>query len=113
MHELAIAQELTSIVLKTAGKEKLSVVSRVDVIFGKMIQVVPEIFEFAFRESVRGSIAGEAVLSVELLPVRIRCRECGEETEAGDMIFSCSKCRSGNVVIIQGKEIFIKSIEGE
>jgi hydrogenase nickel incorporation protein HypA/HybF len=113
MHELAIAQELTSIVLETAEKENLAVVSRVNVIFGRMIQIVPEIFEFAFRESVRESIAGEALLSIKILPVRIRCHECEEETEAGDMFFACSKCGSRNIEIIQGKEIYIESIEGE
>lgn len=99
--------------LEVAEREKLSVVTGIDVIFGKMIQVVPEIFEFAFRECVRESIACEAKLNIEVLSVRIRCMECKEEMDLPDFWFICSKCNSTNLKIIQGKEMFVKSIEGE
>ncbi|HVN57222.1 MAG TPA: hydrogenase maturation nickel metallochaperone HypA [Bacteroidales bacterium] len=113
MHELAIAQELSYIVLRTADKEKLSAVSGVNVIFGRMIQVVPEIFEFAFRESVRDTIARDAKLQIDIIPVRVKCSECGGETDVDEMFIKCNYCHSRNVVLIQGKEIYIKSIEGE
>jgi hydrogenase nickel incorporation protein HypA/HybF len=113
MHEIQIAQDLSAIVLEVAGREKLSVVTGVDVIFGRMIQVVPEIFEFAFRECVRESIARDAKLNIEILPVRIRCMKCNEEKELSDLWFICSKCNTTDVKVIQGKEMFVKSIEGE
>ena len=113
MHELAIAQELSGIVLDTAVKEKLTIVSRVNVIFGKMIQVVPEIFEFAFRVSVKDSVAAKAELSIEIVPVRIKCRACGNESEIKDNSFICNSCGSRDVDLVQGREIYIKSIEGE
>jgi hydrogenase nickel incorporation protein HypA/HybF len=113
MHEIQIAQDLSAIVLEVAGKEKLSVVTRVDIIFGRMIQVVPDIFEFAFTECVRESIARNAKLNIEILPVRIRCMKCNEEMDLSDFWFICSKCNNIYVKVIQGKEMFIKSIEGE
>jgi hydrogenase nickel incorporation protein HypA/HybF len=113
MHEIQIARALSAIVLEVSEKEKLSVVTGVDISFGRMIQVVPEIFEFAFRECVRGSIAGDAKLNIEILPVRIRCRRCNEEMELGDLWFICNKCGSADLDIIHGKEMFVKSIEGE
>jgi hydrogenase nickel incorporation protein HypA/HybF len=113
MHEIQIAQNLSAIVLEVAEREKLSVVSGVDVIFGKMIQVVPEIFEFDFRECVRGSLAQDAKLNIEILPVRIRCKICNEEMDLEDLLFICNKCGSADVNIIHGKEMFVKSIEGD
>jgi hydrogenase nickel incorporation protein HypA/HybF len=113
MHEIQLAQNLSAIVLEVAEREKLSVVTRVEVIFGKMIQVVPEIFEFAFRECVREGIACDAKLNIEVLIVRVRCMKCNEETDISDSWFICSKCGSTDLKIIQGKEMFVKSIEGE
>ena len=113
MHEIQIAKDLSAIVLEVAGKEKLSVVKRVDVIFGKMIQIVPDIFEFAFRECVRESVACDAKLNIEIVPVRIRCLKCNEEMDLPDTWFICGKCNSTDLKIIQGKEIYVKSIEGE
>ena len=113
MHEIQIAGELSVIVLEVAEREKLSVVTGVDIIFGKMIQVVPEIFEFAFRACVKDSIASDAKLNIEILPVRVRCMECDEEIDLTDFWFVCSKCNSTNLTMIQGKEMYVKSIEGE
>jgi hydrogenase nickel incorporation protein HypA/HybF len=113
MHEIQIARDLSSIVLEVAGREKLSVVTEVDIIFGRMIQVVPEIFEFAFRECVRESIARDAKLNIEILPIRIRCMKCKEEMDLSDLWFICCKCSNTDVKVIQGKEMFVKSIEGE
>jgi hydrogenase nickel incorporation protein HypA/HybF len=113
MHELKIAQDLSVIVLDAAGQNKLARVTAVNVIFGKMIQVVPEIFDFVFTECVRGTIASEAKLNIEVVPVIVTCRDCGAETELEEYMFLCSKCGSSSIDIKQGKELYIKSIEGE
>jgi hydrogenase nickel incorporation protein HypA/HybF len=113
MHEIRIAEELSAIVLRVAGNENLSKVSMVNISFGTMIQVVPDIFERAFRECVRDSLADGAELSVEILPVKIRCNSCREEMGLEAMDFRCNLCGSADLEIIQGKEMFVKSIEGE
>lgn len=113
MHEIRIAEDLVKIVLDTAGSEGLSEVSAVNVSFGQMIQIVPEIFKFAFGETVRGTIAENAELNIEILPVRIKCLTCGNESFIREIFFACENCDSNEVEIIQGKELFVKSIEGE
>jgi len=113
MHELRIAEDLSTIVIETAKNENLSTVSRVNIIFGQLVQIVPEIFEFAFREAVRDTVASGAVLSVEVLPVKLKCKTCGNDYLLTGYRFTCSVCNSADIDIIQGKELFIKSIEGE
>ncbi len=113
MHELRIAEDLSAIVIETAKKEKLSKVSRISIIFGQLVQIVPEIFEFAFREAVKDTVASEAELSVEVLPVKLQCKTCGNYYLLSGNGFSCSICNSTDIEIIQGKELFVKSIEGE
>jgi hydrogenase nickel incorporation protein HypA/HybF len=113
MHEIRIAEELTGIVLEVACREKLSKVTKVNISFGQLIQIVPDIFNFAFREGVRDTIATDAVVDIEILPVKIRCRICNNEIIIKDNSFRCNKCGSSQLDIIQGKELFVKSIEGE
>ena len=42
----------------------------------------------------------------------MRCRVCGNDFEVQENIFLCP-CGSSDLEIISGKELFIKSIEGE
>lgn len=113
MHEIGIAQELSEIVIEVAKREKLLKVTKVNISFGKMVQIVPDIFDFAFRMTVKDTIAMNAVVDIEILPVRMRCKICNNEFNIDDNFFSCSRCGSAELDIIQGKELFIKSIEGE
>ena len=113
MHEIRIAKDLSEIVLGVASREKLSRVTKVNISFGQMIQIVPDIFNFAFRESVRETIAIDAEIDIEILPVKIKCKNCEAEVIINDNSFSCSSCGASELEIIQGKELFIKSIEGE
>jgi hydrogenase nickel incorporation protein HypA/HybF len=113
MHEIRIAEDLSVIVLEVAGREKLSVVTKINISFGEMIQIVPDIFDFAFREAVRDTIASGAEVDIEIIPVRLKCKDCNNEFNLNNSFFSCDSCNSSDLDIITGKEMFVKSIEGE
>ncbi|MGB8489904.1 MAG: hydrogenase maturation nickel metallochaperone HypA [Bacteroidales bacterium] len=113
MHEIRIAEDLSAIVLDAASDSNLSSVTMVNVSFGQMIQVVPESFEFAFREAVRGTIAENCELNIEIIRIRLKCGNCGNEFNVDAGIFACAACGSVDPEIINGKELYVKSIEGE
>jgi hydrogenase nickel incorporation protein HypA/HybF len=113
MHEIKIAEDLSALVLETAKKENISKVTKVNIIFGQLIQIVPDIFRFAFEETVRNSVAEDAELIIEVLPVEMKCINCGNDFQMIENRFSCNVCNSTDLEIIHGKELFIKSIEGE
>jgi len=113
MHEIGIAEDLSKIVIDVAMERGVSKVTKVYIRFGELVQIVPEIFEFAFREAVRDSVAHEALLDIEIVPVRMKCIECGTGFRVEDNNFKCTKCGSADLEIINGKELFIKSMEGE
>lgn len=113
MHEIRIAEDLSSIVVEAAKREKLLNVTRVNVCFGQLVQIVPEIFEIAFREAVRDTSASNAMLDIEILDVEMRCLKCGSDFLLINNQFTCNRCQSDDIEIIHGKELFIKSIEGE
>jgi len=113
MHEIRIAEDLSSIVVEAAKRENLLNVTRVNICFGQLVQIVPEIFEIAFREAVRNTPASNALLDIEILNVVMRCKKCGSDFHLTDNQFACNLCLSDDIIIIHGKELFIKSIEGE
>jgi hydrogenase nickel incorporation protein HypA/HybF len=113
MHEIRIAEDLRDIVLEVATGENLHSVSKVNICFGELIQIVPDIFEFAFRESSRNSIASSARISIEIIPVKFRCRKCSNEFVLIANNYACKECGSSETDIINGKEMYVKSIEGE
>jgi len=113
MHELGVAENLASIVLEVAGNEKLTKVTKVNVSIGEMSQIVPDLLETAFQVTVAGTIAENAILEMEIIPVKLKCMDCNKEFELHENNFICESCGSQMVEIISGTEMFLKSIEGE
>ena len=113
MHELRIAEELAAMVAGYAAEAGLITVDRVNISFGQFIQIVPDLFEAAFREAARDTAAAFAVLDIEIIPPEMRCQRCGAEYTPADDIHGCGICGSDEIIVKHGKELFIKSIEGE
>jgi hydrogenase nickel incorporation protein HypA/HybF len=113
MHEIRLATDLARIVSEAAGRENLSKVNRINIQLGEMIQVVPDIFRFAFSEAVKGTNAEHAEVALEIIPIALRCTNCRKEFEINDLMFQCIHCQSVDLEIIHGKEMFIQSLEGE
>lgn len=113
MHELKIAEDLLSIVTDVARENELEKVTKVYLSFGQMVQIVPEIFETAFEVAVQGTVAEGASADIEIIPLRLKCRSCGQSFIPGEKRFECQTCGSSDIDIINGNEIFVKSIEGE
>ena len=113
MHETAIVQDMFRIIGEVASKNQLHRIDKVHFAIGEMMQVVPELFHFAFDSAKVGTIASEASVEIEFLPVRMQCNQCSHEFEVNDNTFYCPKCNSSDLNLKQGKELLIKSIEGE
>lgn len=101
------------IVKDVAEKENLKSVTIVNIQFGKMIQIVPDIFQYAFEEVAKNTKAEGAKLNLEILPVKFGCKHCTVESEIDDYVFICPQCGSVDLELIQGRETMIESIEGE
>jgi hydrogenase nickel incorporation protein HypA/HybF len=113
MHELSIVSALFSTVLESAGKHQAREITMVKIKVGRLSGVVPELLVSAFDMYKQGTIAEHAVLQIDLLPFRVRCRACGAETERDEFIFDCPSCRAVDLEILQGTELFLEKIEVE
>jgi hydrogenase nickel incorporation protein HypA/HybF len=113
MHELRIAEDLAAMVAGYAVEAGLIQVDRINVSFGQYIQIVPDLFAAAFSEAARDTVASGAVLVIEIIPAELRCLGCGSVYKPAGDFCACSICGSEDITLVHGKELFVKSIEGE
>lgn len=113
MHEMAIAQSIINIALTAAKKAGAQKVVRVNVVAGELRGIVPMQLTFCFSLMAEKTIASEAQLSLEIMPVKARCRECEETFTVEDHSYICPKCQSRDVQTISGTELQLRDIEVE
>ena len=115
MHELKIAQNILDIVAGELAVRKIS--SPVKVIHfkaGIMHAIIPESLIFNFNVVKAGnSIIQNATLSLEIVPLRVKCRQCQHTAELFEPQFSCTHCGSPDLEILNGQEMFVDNIETE
>lgn len=111
MHEMSLAQNILDVVLKAASQNGVKRVIRINIRAGKLRAIIPEQLTFCFGFVSQDSIASGAELSVEILPIRGRCRSCGNEFDVEEFRFVCASCNSEEVEMIQGKELLVANIE--
>ncbi|HEX8581190.1 MAG TPA: hydrogenase maturation nickel metallochaperone HypA [Acidimicrobiales bacterium] len=108
MHELGLCAAIVQRVEERAGDRP---VARVRVRVGRLHHVHPDAFEQSFLVAAQGGVAEAATPELVLLPVRARCRACGEESEADEQILACPACGAVEVVVTGGDELVLESIE--
>jgi hydrogenase nickel incorporation protein HypA/HybF len=114
VHELSIAVSIINTVEAELDSQKIEgTVTKVRVKAGKLSTVVPELLEFAFDRAKDGSRLSQSVLEIEAVPLVIKCKNCGAESEMEDPIVVCPQCGALGAEIISGKELNIVSLEVE
>ena len=113
MHEMSIAVSILDTVEKEARKNNLSKISKVKLKIGEMANIVPEILVSSWEILVKDTMAENAKLDYDLLPLMGRCGECHAEFPIENVVFHCSKCLSPNIRVISGEELNIVYVEGD
>jgi len=110
MHELVIATNIVRIASRTAGERGAGRVTEVVVDIGRLSGVVKEALEFAWESARKGTMLEPARLVINHLPGKAQCSSCGYVYPVDHLFIECPVCRSFNPVIIQGRELSVKSI---
>ena len=113
MHEIAMVEDVFRIIMGVAAENNISRIDRVNVVIGEYLQVKPSLFEFAFDAARPGTIASGATLTMDVRPLELRCNECGQLFLLNQRKYECPFCGGTELQIIDGKDMYIKSIEGE
>ena len=113
MHELSLVASVFDVLEDKARELGASRVSAVVLKVGAMSGVVPDLLESAFETYKEGTLAGQARLEIVVVPVRLRCPDCGGDTVREDADFSCAACGSRRVEIVAGRDLVVRTIDLE
>ncbi len=111
MHELSIATNLIQLIEQEQRRHGFEHVARINLKVGHFSSVVPEALQMAFEIASKGTVAEDAELVIEDVPLVLKCNKCGKEFQAEPFLFVCPECNSSDVEILTGNELHIESIE--
>lgn len=113
MHEISIAHSIIEIAEATAQAQKSRSIYAIKIRLGEFTTVVREALEFAFEIARRGTLAQNARLEIESIPMRVQCVSCGPVAEPVKTVcLLCPQCGLP-VKIVSGEELQVDSIDLE
>lgn len=110
MHELAICQALMDEVLKVAAAQRAVGVADIYVAVGPLSGVEGPLMQNAFPIAAAGTLADRARLHVESAPIRVRCQQCGEESDVPVNRLVCDHCGDWRTSLISGDELMLRRV---
>ncbi len=111
MHELAICQALIDQVEGLARDNNAQVVKTIWLNVGPLSGAEIPLLKHAYPLAVAGTIAEGAELIIEAMAIRVRCKTCGEESEATANRLLCAECGDYHTELISGDEMVLASLE--
>jgi hydrogenase nickel incorporation protein HypA/HybF len=111
MHELSICQAMLKQVLDIGRDYPGHHVESITLKIGPLSGVEPLLLKQAFPLASAGTLADGAKLIIEYLPVRVRCLQCGSESEVLPNRLLCQQCGDWRTQLQSGDEMLLASIE--
>jgi hydrogenase nickel incorporation protein HypA/HybF len=111
MHEQSITESLLILALEKAAEAKAKKILKIRIVVGELTGLVEEMVDSHFSLISRDTIAAEAILVFAHRPVQLRCRNCNMVFLPEKLDFYCPNCRTQQVDIISGRELYLDSIE--
>lgn len=114
MHEMGIAMQIIEIATSSIPDNmRGNKVERINLEIGKLSTIVPDSLRFCFEIAAKETPLRDAELLINEIPVTVECKECMHRWTTDSPTFICTKCQSGSIDIISGRELDIRSIEIE
>lgn len=111
MHELSVCQSLIRQVEKIALERQANSVTSITIGIGALAGVEAQLLESAYPIASAGSIAEQAKLIIEPLPIRVKCNQCGNESDALPNKLVCKSCGDWRTTLISGDEMLLIRVE--
>lgn len=111
MHELSLCSGLVHQVQRVATEHGAQRVAAITLRIGPLSGVEPALLQQAFAQARVGTVAACARLAIEAAPVRVRCLECGHDSEAAPNRLLCDACGGWRTRLLSGAEILLVSVE--
>jgi len=113
LHELAVCQGLMTQVEAVALRERAQRVTSVTLQIGPLSGVEAQLLREAFPIASAGSVAQDAGLLIETMPIVVECPACGARSEVKPNRLVCAHCGEWRTRLVSGDEMLLKSLELE
>lgn len=110
MHEISLMQNTLDIAIAQAQENKAAKIECLTLKIGELSGVIPEALEFAFEILIEGTMAGDAELEIEIIPVVCYCQICDRSFQPNNYIFACPQCQQISSNILSGRELDLASL---
>ncbi len=114
MHELQVTERILDIVLKHAAGHEVSRIVRIHLRVGELSDLEDEWLQRYFDYLSRETLAENAELAIEKVPIVMRCESCATSFEVKkDQLQKtlCPDCGESRFQLVSGREYFVKNIE--
>ena len=111
MHEYSIVQALLEQIETIADENNTDKVTKVITKIGVMSGVEPHLLETAFNTFKEKTICENAEFVMNIQPLKLLCKECHKESEPKRVEYCCLECKSLNVEVIDGEDMYLMSVE--
>jgi hydrogenase nickel incorporation protein HypA/HybF len=113
MHELSLIANLFEIMDQKAKEKNSKKITYVKLKVGVLSGTVPELLETAFDIYKKETIASDAKLEIEKVPLKLKCKDCGALSIKDDLVFNCGSCGSINLETLEGTDLYLEKMELE
>jgi hydrogenase nickel incorporation protein HypA/HybF len=113
MHELAICQSLMDQVESIAAERNAQSVTSIVIAMGPLSGVEAALLKNAYPIASAGTVAENAELIIEYLPIRVKCSQCGSESDALPNKLICKQCGDWRTTLLSGDEMMLMRVELE
>ena len=114
MHELQITERILDIVLKHAGGRDVSKIVRIHLRIGELSDLEDEWIQHYFDYLSRGTLAENAQLAIQRVPVILSCQPCARSFEIKRAELGsarCPECGEESLELVAGREYLIENME--
>ena len=113
LHEYSVVQSLLEQIEDLAKENKTTKIVKIITKIGVMSGIEPHLLEIAFNTFKEKTICDKAEFIMNIQPLVIECNECAQVSELEKIYYCCQTCKSTNVKVIDGEDMFLMSLEME
>jgi len=107
---MSIAANIIKISEEELAKNHGKIIQKIHLEVGQLSGIVIESLQFALDVSKTDGILKFADITIDEIPGKLKCLNCGHTFETEDFFSCCPKCNVHKVEVLSGKEMIIKSL---
>lgn len=113
VHEFSIAQTIVRAVLTELKKVQPARLVCAQIVTGGLHQLMPDNLTMAYEVLTKDTPAAGSSLKIRHVPITAECRQCHWRGEIRGSLFACGQCKSSDIEITGGREMYLDHIEVE